>query len=492
MLRIFTSTLWWLNSLGVCGLSTSGTWPLRVRRILVFVILLINPYPQMVYLIRNLHDIVEASFSIYYVFVGVSILAQFSVLVKHRQAVMQLVGDIQRIANKRKISGADAPWIVVISAFSRTETAKHGYEHFSNTQQQLDRLLPAFGKTVIAAWLIYTTSPLFVICKAYVTHSVHPELFVAPLRDLYYFFDSTHSPLFEITFAANMLKIGVVCMGFVLINDFFVELCAYVLAMYADLRAMAMALHADMSAAQRAARLRNCVRLHIEIIRWAFCGGFEACEVIVRVHDLFVCLMSRQQNNQSSPAYTQQCANGAVHIQCIHIGDKHINRSLCKWVNFMLISVFFIGSTCFFINYRWRQHRIMQSSMVEADSTDRIPENDQQLCDFCCATVRILLARIQSPRWGKPRLINPKHFRDKLKSPIICWFQNLRFQDTLFELPWIEYALPTQRQMYFMIHFTLTQRVGFSAHKYVYCDIQTFGMVHINRICNNRHKYVQY
>lgn len=53
----------------------------------------------------HLHDIVEASFSIYYVFVGVGILTQFCVLVRRRHAVQELIGAIERFANRRESIG---------------------------------------------------------------------------------------------------------------------------------------------------------------------------------------------------------------------------------------------------------------------------------------------------------------------------------------------------------------------------------------------------
>lgn len=161
------------------------------------------------------------------------------------------------------------------SFLHNTETETHGCQSFNDTKRLLDRLLPVFGKITVAAWFLYTASPLFIICKAYLTHTAQPELFVAPLRDMYYFFDASHSPLFEITYAANALKIGFVCMGFMLVNVLFVELAAYVLAAYGDLRAMVGAMRAEMSSTERTAALRNCIRMHLEIIRCE-CGEREA------------------------------------------------------------------------------------------------------------------------------------------------------------------------------------------------------------------------
>lgn len=55
--------------------------------------------------------------------------------------------------------------------------------------------------------------------------------------------------------------------------------------------------------------------------------------------------------------------------------------------------------------------------------------------------------------------------------------QNDRLQEAIYDLPWYDYTPSERRLLRFMIQFTATQQVGFSAHKYLYCNIETFGML---------------
>lgn len=66
---------------------------------------------------------------------------------------------------------------------------------------------------------------------------------------------------------------------------------------------------------------------------------------------------------------------------------------------------------------------------------------------------------------------------------LISWslLQNTRLQDTLYDLPWTAYSVPERRMILFMLLFTSTQKIGFSAHKYIYCNIETFGMVSMTK-----------
>lgn len=107
-----THSLWWFNAMGILewsprrGIGDSSeafrtresllTW---LKRSLTICIMTVNPYPQTVYMMANLDNIIEAAFSIYYVFVGLGMFAQYVVLVRNRWSVRQLVRRLERIAN---------------------------------------------------------------------------------------------------------------------------------------------------------------------------------------------------------------------------------------------------------------------------------------------------------------------------------------------------------------------------------------------------------
>lgn len=146
------------------------------------------------------------------------------------------------------------------------EIQQNGYVHFERAHRMLERVLSAGGNIVLVSFVIYVSSPLAIILTAYLRNSLRPEHFVAPLRDLYYFFDATTSPLFEVCYAANAAKVALVCMVYVTVDFFFVEVSVYVLAMYAELKQMVGELHAMKQADRRSAELRRCIRFHIEIV----------------------------------------------------------------------------------------------------------------------------------------------------------------------------------------------------------------------------------
>lgn len=137
--------------------------------------------------------------------------------------------------------------------------------HFPAARRLLDRVLAVSGPAIFVSYIIYVASPLVVIVRAYRSGRPEPALFVAPLRDLYYFFDATATPLFELCYAANAAKVGFVVMAYVTVDYFYVELCVYVLAMYAELRSMVGAV-GGAAVADRPARLRQCIRFHVEIV----------------------------------------------------------------------------------------------------------------------------------------------------------------------------------------------------------------------------------
>lgn len=105
MLTIMQPTLWWFNFVGVLGHKRSEhphgeTLLTIVRRTVTILVMLVNPYPQTVYLFANLDNIIEAAFSIYFVVVGVGMLVQLCVLMRNRVAVRQLVDHIEAIVNE--------------------------------------------------------------------------------------------------------------------------------------------------------------------------------------------------------------------------------------------------------------------------------------------------------------------------------------------------------------------------------------------------------
>lgn len=55
--------------------------------------------------------------------------------------------------------------------------------------------------------------------------------------------------------------------------------------------------------------------------------------------------------------------------------------------------------------------------------------------------------------------------------------ENDRLQMALYDLPWYQFTPYERKLLLFMIQFTSTQKVGFSAHNYIYCNVETFGMV---------------
>lgn len=58
---------------------------------------------------------------------------------------------------------------------------------------------------------------------------------------------------------------------------------------------------------------------------------------------------------------------------------------------------------------------------------------------------------------------------------------NDRLQMALYDLPWYDFAAYERRLLLLMVQFTSTQRVGFSAHNYIFCSVETFGMVRMEK-----------
>lgn len=133
-------------------------------------------------------------------------------------------------------------------------------------KHKLDRAITFSGRFVIATFVLYVASPLVIIFKAYLTDSLRPELFVAPLRDLYYFFDATTSPVFEICYAVNVAKIGIVTVVYLATTFMFVELMVYLLGLYWELNMMVGGLSTSSTSEERLIKWRQCIRFHMEII----------------------------------------------------------------------------------------------------------------------------------------------------------------------------------------------------------------------------------
>lgn len=127
---------------------------------------------------------------------------------------------------------------IIHSFFSLLENLQNRTNIFEESERKLSQICKLFERQLLCSCIFYYLSPPALQFRAYITDTVTERTYEAPYHDLYYFFDATKSPWFEVCYILNGISIVPIFIIFLCIDFLFVSVSWYIVAMYNELQSI--------------------------------------------------------------------------------------------------------------------------------------------------------------------------------------------------------------------------------------------------------------
>lgn len=160
-----------------------------------------------------------------------------------------------------------------VTAWTDNQRQRNRHQFFQRVDARINQNFRIFETFTIFSYLVYIAVPAITQFQAYRRGEVDEDTYAASFHDLYYFFETTETPLYEIFYAAFALGVFAMMTSYFAKGFLFITFCFYLVALYDDLKWMLMRVDQRRGkqvgdVLQRERMMRECVRVHNQIYRF--------------------------------------------------------------------------------------------------------------------------------------------------------------------------------------------------------------------------------
>lgn len=208
--------------------------------------------PQAIYLYTTELDLFDISATLYSLFMFIGMSVQYVIFVCRSGPLRRLIDDV--------------------TAWTRRQRERNGHQIFQHVDRRVNRNFRIFETFTIFSYLVYIAVPAFTQFQAWRRGEVDEQTYAASFHDLYYFFETTETPLYEIFYVAFALGVFAMMTSYFAKGFLFITFCFYLVALYGDLKWLLVRVDQRKGKAvgdvqQRQRLMKECVRVHNQIYR---------------------------------------------------------------------------------------------------------------------------------------------------------------------------------------------------------------------------------